>query len=89
MFLLLIFPESLDFKAKYISSIVRERIKIYLYASDRIIRNVSGMPIILKDLIKDAKGVVNTINRAIETELKTLRNTRDTTSIPFSVKPIC
>ncbi len=44
-----------------------------------IIRNVSGTPIILKDLIKDGKGVVKTISRANETELSTLRKTRNTT----------
>lgn len=53
-----------------------------------IIRKVSGTPIILKDLIKDEKGVVNTISRANETELSTLRKSSNTTINPFSVKPI-
>jgi hypothetical protein len=53
-----------------------------------IIRNVSGTPRILKDLIKEGKEVVNTISRANETELIILRKKRITTLIPFWVKPI-
>ena len=44
-----------------------------------IIRNVSGTPNILKDLIKAGKDVVNTISIANETELKTLRKINATT----------
>ena len=62
--------------------------KIYLYASDMIIRNVSGTPTILKDLIKGGNGVVKTTRRANETELRTLRKTIDTTCNPFIVNPI-
>jgi hypothetical protein len=62
--------------------------KIYLYASVMIIRNVSGTLIILKDLINDEKGVVKTTRRANETELSTLRKTNDTTRTPFIVNPI-
>ena len=79
IFLLFIFPASLDFKAKKVSSIVRERIKIYLYASEIIIRNVSETPIILKDFIIDEKGVVKTISKEKETEFRTLRKTSSTT----------
>jgi hypothetical protein len=54
-----------------------------------IIRNVSGIPRSLKDLIKAGKDEVNTISIANETELSILRKTNDTTSIPFAVNPIC
>jgi hypothetical protein len=53
-----------------------------------IIRNVSGTPIILKDLTKEGNDVVKIISNAKETELKTLRNTNNTTWNPFSVNPI-
>ena len=79
---------NLDFMAKNVSSIVRERMKIYLYASVVIIRNISGTPIILNDLIKAGNEVVKTISKANETELSILRKTSDTTWIPSEVIPI-
>jgi hypothetical protein len=44
-----------------------------------IIKNVSGTPNILKDLIKEGNDVVKTTSSANETELSTLRKRIDTT----------
>ena len=53
-----------------------------------IIRKVSGIPRILKDLTNKGKEVVKTINIANETELSILRKINNTTLNPLSVKPI-